>query len=241
MTEQHGKRPDNNRPMSYVLLTKYGIGGALRILYKDVWFDIRHGVDTAAPASQHKLFGDKFSDEQHRYVASTFDVMNSTLEFAARHIDLTQCEFLDLGSGKGKALIAASEFPFRSLRGVELSAMANTVARKNLQKLDLESRIELVQGSAADCVFRADERVVYFFNSFSGATLESVLQNLMHAPRSGPGMLIYVNPTEYQHVERYFDCMEHGFVDPGQCEIRYYSLPASPASVPFSKNAVDKS
>ncbi len=226
--------------MIYVLLTKYGIGGALRILYKDVWFDLRHGIDTAAPASQQKLFGDVFSDEQHRYVASTFDVMRSTLDFSAKRVDLDQCNFLDLGSGKGKALIAASRYPFHSLRGVELSVMANKIARRNFRKLKTGSRINLVQGSAADYAFDPDDRVIYFFNSFSGTTLEAVLRHLSNSQRTGPGMLIYVNPTEHRQVDRYFTCIEHCFIDPGQCEVRYYALPEAPVQGSPDVNIMDE-
>lgn len=221
------KRPDNKRPLLYVLFKKYGVKGALRILYKDVGFDVRHGVNTAAPVSQKQLFGAGFTSEQHRYVASTFDVMYATLKFAAGRHDLSRCGFVDLGSGKGKALIAASEFAFNSLQGVELSSGMNAIARKNFQKLELDERVGIFAGSATEYVFKPHERIIYFFNSFSGDTLEVVLQNLANATRTAPGMFIYVNPTERLQVEKYFPCIDHQFIDPGCCEVSYHELPAT--------------
>lgn len=213
--------------MIYVLFSKYGVNGACRILYKDLGFDLRHGVDTAAPASQRRLFGASFTSEHHRYVASTFDVMHATLDYAARLYDLTSCGFVDLGSGKGKALIAASRYPFKSLQGVELSPRANVIARKNLQKMRLKDSVDILEDSASNYVFKPHERIVYFFNSFSGTTLDKVLHNLAKTHRSEPGLFIYVNPTERACVETFFPCIDHQFIDPGQCEVTYHLLPAS--------------
>lgn len=221
------RRPDNKRPMAYVLLRKYGFKGACRILLHDVGFDLRHRVNTATPMSQRQLFGRNHSSDLHRYVASTFDVMRSTLDYVSMLHDLSECGFVDLGSGKGKALIAASRYPFKSLQGVELSARINAIACANLKRLGLDKRVALFEGAAADYSFQPHERIIYFFNSFSGDALHSLLNNLAASPRIGPGVLIYTNPTERSDIEKYFTCIHHEFIDPGHCEVSYYRLPAS--------------
>lgn len=134
---------------------------------------------------------------------------------------------LNLGSGKGKALIAASRYPFKSLQGVELSARINAIACANLKRLALDKRVDLFEGAAADYSFQPHERIIYFFNSFSGDALHSLLNNLAASPRIGPGVLIYTNPTERSDVEKYFPCIHHEFTDPGHCEVSYHRLPAS--------------
>jgi len=41
--------------------------------------------------------------------------------------------FLDLGSGKGKALLLASEFPFQKIVGVDFSSELNAIAQQNFR------------------------------------------------------------------------------------------------------------
>ena len=46
-----------------------------------------------------------------------------------RHEDFT---FIDIGCGKGRALLVAAEFPFRSLIGVEITVEMSEVSRANV-------------------------------------------------------------------------------------------------------------
>src|SRR5262245_28867400 len=74
-------------------------------------FDEEMGVDTAgvlrlesltAPAETRRL--------AHRYQPSDPDTLRQTI--AALPIDYEEFAFVDIGSGKGRALLVASEFPF---------------------------------------------------------------------------------------------------------------------------------
>ena len=221
----NAKRPDNVRPLSYVLLRKYGLRGALRILREDVGFDFRNRVDTALPVPRWLLYPADERRWQNRYVPSTFGLVEAVLRLAGERLALADCGFVDLGSGKGKALIAAAGHPFRSVRGVEISARLHRTATRNLRRLGLEERVALVQGSAADLALRPHERVLYLFNPFTGDILERVLERIGTARREGPGLLIYVNPTESAQVAARFEPLAHAFIEPGHCEVRYYALP----------------
>jgi predicted RNA methylase len=48
--------------------------------------------------------------------------------------------FIDLGSGKGRTLLLAAEYPFERVIGVEYCPQLNEVARSNIPKLRLEIR-----------------------------------------------------------------------------------------------------
>jgi SAM-dependent methyltransferase len=219
------KQPDNHRPLAYVLLKKYGLRDALNILKEDVGFDLRHGVNTAAPVSCRRLYPDGQRAEQNRYVASTFGVLKSVFEQASQHVTIADCGFVDLGSGKGKALIAAARYPFRSIRGVDVSERMHRTATRNLKRLDLDERVQLVSGSATEFNFEPHERVVYLFNSFTGSVLQGVLEKLATAKRDAPGLLIYVNPTEQAQVSRLLPLIESVVLQPGSCDVNYHRLP----------------
>jgi hypothetical protein len=102
------KSPDNSRPMWRVLLQKYGVWGSVQLLYRDVLPDLIQGIDTARPVDNLKLTSLALSYEHNRYVPSTFDAFNGSLEHISDRVDFSQCSFLDYGSGKGKALMAAA-------------------------------------------------------------------------------------------------------------------------------------
>ena len=52
---------------------------------------------------------------------------------AALPIDFHQFTFIDIGSGKGRTLLMASEFPFRRILGVEILPELDRAARENIQ------------------------------------------------------------------------------------------------------------
>ena len=48
-------------------------------------------------------------------------------------IDYSRYVFIDIGSGMGRALLMASEFPFKQLVGIELSPTFHQIAQQNVQ------------------------------------------------------------------------------------------------------------
>jgi hypothetical protein len=55
-------------------------------------------------------------------------------------IDWTNLVFVDLGSGKGRALLLASRYPFKQVIGVELSRMLHEIALRNIALFHDESQ-----------------------------------------------------------------------------------------------------
>lgn len=218
------KKPDNHRPLLYVLFKKFGLRGSLQIFREDIWFDFSKGVNTAIPVSRRFLYAKNQANNLNRYVASTFGIVNHALEFANTIVSLDESGFVDMGSGKAKALIAASNYPFRTIRGVDISRRMHTIALKNLLKLGLTTQVEVELGNAESIALQSHERVIYLFNPFTGDVLDRCLKNLLATKRNGPGVLIYVNPTELDHVKQYFKLIRTEFAQPGHCEISYFLL-----------------
>jgi SAM-dependent methyltransferase len=108
--------------------------------------------------------------------------------------------FLDLGSGKGRAVFLATQYPFARIIGVELSPELHAVAEQNLRRHG--SRVELVNADATTYDVPEDVTVLFLFNPFNGsvfaAALANVLRSLDEHPR--PFRLIYVNPVEEAQV-----------------------------------------
>jgi predicted RNA methylase len=106
--------------------------------------------------------------------------------------------FLDLGAGKGRALLMASLYPFRRIVGVELSSGIAAVALRNIERFRPRTRcadIDLVVADAVDYRVPDDVTVVYLFNPFRGRTFDAAIRNLIASIDRNPRTvrLIYRN------------------------------------------------
>jgi hypothetical protein len=96
--------------------------------------------------------------------------------------DHSEYVFVDLGSGKGRMLFLAAEFPFESIEGVEFAMELHAKAVENIarcrrvrRKCD---RIRSIHIDAVDYQFPLRNLVIYVFNPFGPAVLSKVLSNL---------------------------------------------------------------
>jgi SAM-dependent methyltransferase len=109
--------------------------------------------------------------------------------------------FLDIGSGKGRAMLMAARYPFRRVIGVELSDRLLDIAQNNIDRAKAQLRckdIVLVQADAESYQIPDDVTVVFLNNPFGGAIFATVVSRLLDSydrkPR--PLRIIYANPVE---------------------------------------------
>jgi len=110
---------------------------------------------------------------------------------ASLPIDFDQFTFIDLGSGKGRALLMASHYPFRRIVGVELIAELHRAADENIRKYQNPAQrcrqIESIAADARKYEFPTEPLVLYLFNPLPERALGEVLQrlhkSLARAPR----------------------------------------------------------
>jgi SAM-dependent methyltransferase len=166
--------------------------------YGDADYDWEHQVDTtsAAVSWRNRLLG-VFHSPYQPTEASLFHEMLEALLKRSR-ADFCHFTFIDLGSGKGRALLMASDYPFRRIIGVELLPALHQAARKNLDKYRGPTQkcfaVETICADAADFSFPAEPTVLYLFNPFPDVGLRKVVANLENSVRSRPAYVIYHNP-----------------------------------------------
>jgi SAM-dependent methyltransferase len=108
--------------------------------------------------------------------------------------------FIDFGSGMGRVVFAAAQFPFRKVVGVEFSDELHEIAKSNLAKISSTlnaAAVELSCQDAREYTFPPGNCVVYFFNPFREAVMRTMLENLERCYAKGPSELyiIYYNPV----------------------------------------------
>ena len=168
--------------------------------YGDIDFDWEHRVDTTAAtvSARDRFLGLLNSPYQATGPELFRDMM------AALHIPFEDFTFIDIGAGKGRALLMAASYPFRRVIGVELLPALEEVARDNVQKHGSARPIELICGDACEFEFPAGPLVVYLFNPLPRLSLERVLTNLEQSLMSAPtaAWILYHSPLEEDVVLR---------------------------------------
>ena len=113
--------------------------------------------------------------------------------------------FLDLGSGMGRAVLAAAAtYPFRRVIGVELSQQLHQVALENVERnrARLRSPVELVNADVLDYRVPDDVTIVYLYNPFLGEVFQHMVEQLEASVDRNPRDLriIYLAPREEQRL-----------------------------------------
>ena len=108
-----------------------------------------------------------------------------------RHEDFT---FVDFGSGKGRAVLVASRYPFRKVVGVEYSAQLSDIARHNVSRFPKAEKrckeVELVCADAARCPIPQGPLVIYLYNPFGKAVMTQLVQNVSASIQEDPRRIL---------------------------------------------------
>jgi len=111
--------------------------------------------------------------------------------------------FVDVGAGKGRAILLASELPFRKIVGVELSEELACTAQENVERWKRArhswtgKRIRVVRGDALEFRWPRTPLLIYMYNPFSCPLIAQLSAKLASAARPGSHLidLLYANPT----------------------------------------------
>jgi SAM-dependent methyltransferase len=161
--------------------------------FGDMDYDWEHRVDTTSGTVgwRTRLFG-LLNSPYQPIPAEEFRAIMDSLA-----VDFRQFTFIDIGSGKGRALLLATEYGFRRIIGIELLPELDRVARENVQKLRVKANIELVCADATEFSFPVEPTVVFFFNPLPESSLRRLVRNIEESLRHNPHAfyVAYANPV----------------------------------------------
>lgn len=207
-------------------------------------FDRTYGTDTAesltpaeaaitGEAGKHAwTYTPIASDDFHRMLADV------GLAAAA----LPAYTFIDIGSGKGRAVLLAATYPFQRVMGVEMSALLHQAALQNVARFQAKRPeappIDLCCQDATTFAFPDTPLVLYFFHPFDETVMARVMaqlqQAVLHSPRRV--YLLYnhgVNLQPYSPAlltsDGLFHCLRQRASDPWQGQTGWYVYSNEPA------------
>lgn len=177
----------------------------LRSRFGDADYDWDYRVNTTSGAVgwRDRLLGVLHSPYQPTEPALFHEMLDALAEQA--RTGFSEFMFVDLGSGKGRTLLMASDYGFRRIIGVELLPALHEIAQQNLAAYKNDAQkcftLKSICGDATKFALPEEPLVIYLFNPFPEAGLRRTLANLRQSLDAKPRAVyvLYHNP-QLEHV-----------------------------------------
>ena len=163
-------------------------------------FDLQYGIDTSGLVDAFALQRDpRLAIQLSPYMGSQPTIIRRALDTLG---DIAGYTFVDIGCGKGRPLIVASEYPFSLVLGYDISAelvkTANANAAAIARRFPTRPPIRVVDANVADMAVPSGKVVVFMFNPF-GAELMTTLRHKLEAALASAVVehlfIVYDNPV----------------------------------------------
>jgi SAM-dependent methyltransferase len=160
----------------------------------------RFGLETSDVVELSEL---ELADEaRNNYIPSGWGTMKRIAQ--AREIT-PQDVFVDFGSGKGRMVFLAAQYPFKRVIGIELATDLHKIAQANIEKNRKHLRcadVQLVNQDVLTFTIPDDMTFAYFFNPFTGDVFKHVIDGIGASLRRNPRRLtlVYTNPVMHEYL-----------------------------------------
>ncbi len=181
-------------------------------------FDAAFGTDTGGLIPAAELRTGAPAD---RFVTAYYGVAPSILhtlidlwhDRCHPSLPIERYTFVDIGAGKGRALLLAAANPFHEVVGIELNPAMAAIARENLRRVeaqpnDLLAPIRLLEADALTTPLPAGPLLLFLFHPFAAPALRRLLRRIAHEAavpnQARPGQidLLYVNAEHRAAIAR---------------------------------------
>jgi hypothetical protein len=131
---------------------------------------------------------------------------------------------VDLGCGKGRVLLIASEFGFKEVRGLEYAHELCEIAKMNCSnfksKTGIRTEYRIIECDVTNYLIKTDENFFYLFNPFDEEILKKVICNIITSLKTKHREIyIILNNPIYNYVIEQFN----DFVRIKEINIWYYN------------------
>jgi len=182
----------------------------LRQRFGDADYDWDYRVNTTSGAVGWRdrllgMFHSAYQPTEPAAFHEMLDALQQTPTPDHATVNFRDFTFIDLGSGKGRTLLMASDYPFRRIIGVELLPSLHEIAQANFRHYKSESQkcfaLESICADATEFPLPEDPLVIFLFNPFPESGMRKVFANLEQSLRAHPRpvYVLYHNPL-LEHV-----------------------------------------
>ncbi|WP_167561288.1 class I SAM-dependent methyltransferase [Bradyrhizobium sp. AS23.2] len=174
----------------------------------DAEFDRRFGTDTGGVQNLADEEGIVGENAKHGLAHIATDPAQFRQIMDTLDLPLSEFAFIDLGCGKGRALVLAAQYPFRSIIGVDFVPSFVEAARNNVSVAaaqGLRRDIQVVVGDATQFILPSGAALVYLYNPFDSHIVRKVALHVRASYESDrrPVIIVYSNPI---HMLEFTSC-----------------------------------
>ena len=176
------------------------VAGLVRADLEARWFDWRHQIHTSGDVQTNQMqvagpnsrYGRKYNPTALRTGKRVFADLPIQ--------DFSQYTFIDYGSGKGRMLFLAAEYPFRRILGLEYASDLHALAERNIRNYRNPRQrcfeIESLNVDATEFDPPKENTVAYFFSPFNRPLMEPMIHRLDQSVEAHPRdfFIVYLNP-----------------------------------------------
>lgn len=158
-------------------------------------FDVEFGVETSGFIGAGQMDGE---GPNQRHSNPYYGVPPSRLREAldrwrvmveGEGREVGEFAFVDIGCGKGRAMMIASEMPFGEVIGVELSGGLVEIARTNLERWQelgrAKSSLRVMEGDATAAELPDGPWLIFMYNSFQAPVMRKMMERLEKVAEQG--------------------------------------------------------
>jgi hypothetical protein len=212
-----------------------------RIRAEERKFDRRHNVDTCVQTDPGWMARISSPNWVHGVGYAPIPIGDATIILSGLPISYEQFVFVDLGAGKGRAVLIAAEFPFKRIVGVEYCPALTRMLQVNLVSYRNPSqRCYALQGLLYDAAHYAlplDPLVLFFHHPFNAPVFHRILGRIESSLEAHPRKIfvVYYDPkceSVFDQSPR-FRLLQRGDSDGGPLSnqwVVYESLPTETPS-----------
>ena len=185
--------PEQNKQLSsyFKILKKRGIKSLFQEIIDNYFFDLFYNVETQLRIGESSKLNNHYAPTYYSVIKESFRSIK----------DRNKLTFIDVGCGKGKVLLVASDFGFKEIIGIELSKKLLITCKINLnnyKKLKVKKKsIKLININATKYKI-TNENVFYFFDPFSKIILDNFLKKILESFKKNKRKIyiIFANPPK---------------------------------------------
>jgi SAM-dependent methyltransferase len=180
-------------------------------------FDVAHGTETSGLLSGKVIARGTTAapEDLTAYYGIAPSILRAVLDLWLRELHpqapIERTVFLDVGAGKGRAMLVGSQYPFLRVEGVELNPRLAEIARRNLSMWESAPRtgmlapLVLHEADATRLALPREPVLAHLFHPFEDRLLRRFLRHVQRdlAAHPRPFDLVYVNAEHDSLLDHY--------------------------------------
>lgn len=175
---------------------------ARHIIKHEIAGEKKYNIDTTG-ADELSSLDKKGIDISHAtiYMPASYDSME---DIFGRLVKGEQHHFIDIGCGKGRAMVVAAHFGFNKITGIDFSKELCKAATENMEKVKKKFpsiNYQVINNDAFYYAIPKDADTIFLFNPFDDTIMAAVVNNIRETIKKTPRKItvIYLNPV-HKHL-----------------------------------------